>query len=191
MATFAPITAAAVAEAYDFSAFETVADIGGGNGALLIGILKAFPALKGMVFDLPPVAKNAAKQVKASGLSDRCEVLSGSFFDEVPVGANALLLKHVIHDWNDERAAEILKNCRAAMPPDGKLLIVEAVYPTRIDQSPESRSAAANDVNMLVATGGRQRSEAEFRDLFAASGFQLRRVIPTSARVCVIEGERI
>ena len=94
----------------------------------------------------------------------------------------------MIHDWNDERATAILKNCRAAMPAAGKLLIVEGVYPAQIDQSLESRGAAANDVNMLVSTGGRQRSEAEFRALFAASGFRLTRIVPTPARVCVIEG---
>jgi hypothetical protein len=99
------------------------------------------------------------------------------------------MLKHVIHDWNDERATAILKACRAVIPSAGKLLIVEGVYPARIDQSLESRGAAANDVNMLVCTGGRQRSEAEFVDLFAASGFRLTRVVPTPARVCVIEGE--
>ncbi len=131
------------------------------------------------------------EQVTSAGVADRCEVVAGSFFDEVPAGADAYLFKHVIHDWNDERATAILKNCRASMPPAGKLLILEGVYPARIDQSPESRGAAANDVNMLVATGGRQRSEAEFRGLFAASGFRLTRVVPTQARVSVIEGERV
>lgn len=189
MATFAPQTAAAVAAAYDFSVFKKVADLGGGNGSLLIGILKANPGLHGMVFDLAHVIERAKDQVTAAGVADRCELVAGSFFEEAPSGADAYLLKHVIHDWNDERAMAILKNCRAAMTPAGKLLIVEGVYPARIDQSPESRGAAANDVNMLVATGGRQRSEAEFRDLFATSGFRLTRVAPTQARVCVIEGE--
>ncbi len=190
MATFAPQTAAAVAAAYDFSVFGKVADVGGGNGALLLGILKANPGLRGVVFDQPHVAERAKEQVEAAGMADRCEVIGGSFFDEVVRGADACLLKHVIHDWNDERATAILKNCRAAMPSHGKLLIVEGVYPARIDQSLESRGAAANDVNMLVCTGGRQRSAAEFRDLFEASGFRLVRVVPTPARVCVIEGER-
>jgi hypothetical protein len=114
--------------------------------------------------------------------------VGGSFFDGVPTGADAYLLKHVIHDWNDERATAILKSVRAAMPSNGKLLIVEGIYPPRIDRSLESRGAAANDVNMLVCTGGRQRSEQEFRELYAASGFELTRVVPTPARVCVIEG---
>jgi orsellinic acid C2-O-methyltransferase len=188
MATFAPQTAAAVAAAYDFSAFERVADVGGGNGALLIGILRATPRLLGMVFDLPHVAARARKAIEGVGLSDRCDVVEGSFFDAVPEGADAYLLKHVIHDWDDERATSILEKCRAVVPTAGRLLIVEGVYPPRIDGSLESRGAAANDVNMLVCTGGRQRSEQEFRDLFAAAGFRLARVVPTPARVCVIEG---
>ena len=107
----------------------------------------------------------------------------------MPSGAEAYLLKHVIHDWNDADAARILRNVRAVTPATGKLLIVEGVYPDRVDRSLESRGAAANDVNMLVATGGRQRSRAEFEALFAASGFRLARVVPTMAPVCVIEGE--
>ena len=188
MATFAPQTAAAVAAAYDFSGFATLADVGGGNGALLIGLLKANPRLRGIVFDQPHVAERARENLRSEGFADRCAVAGGSFFDGVPAGADAYLLKHVIHDWNDERATAILRNVRAAMGSDATLLIVEGVYPPRIDQSLESRGAAANDVNMLVCTGGRQRSEEEFRDLYAASGFSLTRVVPTPARVCVIEG---
>jgi hypothetical protein len=189
MATFAPQTAAAVAAAYDFSQFARVTDVGGGNGALLIGILRANPTLRGLVFDQPHVAERARAQVAESGLADRCEVAGGSFFEKVPSGSDAILLKHVIHDWNDERATAILRTVRAALPARGKLLIVEGVYPARIDQSLECRGAAANDVNMLVSTGGRQRSEAEFRELLRASGFRLTRVVPTPARVAVIEGE--
>jgi hypothetical protein len=190
MATFAPQTAAAVTAAYDFSAFKTLADVGGGNGTLLINILKANPGLRGIVFDQPHVCRRATEQIAAAGMAERCDVVGGNFFEAVAPGADAYLLKHVIHDWNDDRASAILKNCRAAMPPGGKLLLVEGVYPAHIEQSPESRGATATDVNMLVATGGRQRTESEFRDLLAASGFRLTRLIPTPARVCVIEGQR-
>jgi hypothetical protein len=189
MATFAPQTSAAIAAAYDFSVFSKLCDVGGGNGALMIGVLRANPKLRGRVFDQPHVAARARAHVAESGLADRCEVAGGSFFEKIPSGADAILLKHVIHDWNDERATAILRCVRAALPANGKLLIVEGVYPERIDQSLESRGAAANDVNMLVATGGRQRSEAEFRDLFRAAGFRLTRIVPTPARVAVIEGE--
>ncbi len=188
MATFAPQTAAAVAAAYDFSRFGTLADVGGGNGALMIGILRAAPRLRGIVFDLPHAAGRARENLAAAGLSDRCDVVAGSFFEKVPSGADAYLLKHVIHDWNDEKAAAILRNVRAAIAPAGRLLIVEGVYPSRIDRSLEGRGAAANDVNMLVCTGGRQRSEPEFSDLYREAGFRLERIVPTPARVCVIEG---
>src|SRR5262249_27307697 len=106
----------------------------------------------------------------------------------VPPGADAYMLKHVIHDWDDESATAILRRCREAMTADGTLLIVEGVYPQRIDQSLDSRGAAANDVNRLVCPGGRQRSEEEFRTLYAGAGFHLTRIVPTLARVGVVEG---
>jgi SAM-dependent methyltransferase len=121
-------------------------------------------------------------------VADRCQVLAGDFFDEVPAGADACLLKHVIHDWDDERAAAILRNCHRAMGAGGVLLLVEGVYPPRIDTSDAAMAAASNDVNMLVCTGGRQRSEQEFHELYKAAGFRLTRIAPTPARVCVIEG---
>jgi len=188
MAAFAPQTAAAVAHAYDFSTFGAVTDVGGGNGSLLVGILRANPALRGTVFDQPHVAERARAQVEHAGLADRCEIVGGSFFERVPPGADAYMLKHVIHDWDDARAGAILGRCRDAMGADGTLLIVEGVYPERIDRSLESAGAAANDVNMLVCTGGRQRSEEEFRTLLGAAGFRLSRVVPTLARVGIIEG---
>jgi SAM-dependent methyltransferase len=114
--------------------------------------------------------------------------VAGDFFQGVPPGADAYLLKHVIHDWNDGQSAAILRSCRRAMRPGARLLVAEGVYPPRIDQTLESRGAAANDVNMLVCTGGRQRSEEEFRALYGAAGFELSRIVPTAARLSVIEG---
>jgi hypothetical protein len=190
MAAFSAQTALALIAAYDFSKFGEVADIGGGNGALLIGILKGNPALKGIVFDQPASAERAAKRIAEAGLKSRCEAMGGDFFREVPRGPGAYLLKHVIHDWNDDDAIAILKTCHRAM--DGtyaKLLLVEGVYPERIDHSLESRGAAFNDVNMLVNTGGRQRSEAEFRVLYQSAGFRLTNIVPTAARASIIEGE--
>jgi hypothetical protein len=188
MADFTRLASMAVAAAYDFAPVRTLVDVGGGNGALLVGILKAHPHLRGTVFDQPPAAERARKQIAEQGLSDRCDAVGGDFFEEVPKGADAYVLKHVIHDWNDERAAAILGNCRRAMGANGRLLIVEGVYPPRIDASIASRGAAANDVNMLVNTGGRQRSEAEFRSLYEAAGFELARIVPTPMGICVIEG---
>ena len=189
MATFAPQTAAAIAAAYDFSRLGTVVDVGGGNGALLIGILGANPALHGIVFDRPQVIDGAKRKVAEAGLAARCQVVAGDFFESVPAGADAYLIKHVIHDWDDEKALAILASCRRAMGPNSRLLIAEGVYPPRIDTSLASRGAAANDVNMLVATGGRQRSEQEFRSLYEAAGFALTRIVPTaSPAVSLIEG---
>jgi SAM-dependent methyltransferase len=190
MADATRIAAIAVAAAYDFADVRTLVDVGGGNGALLIGILKAHPHLRGIVFDQPSVAGRAQQQIAAQGLDGRCEAVGGSFFEEVPRGGDAYILKHVIHDWDDERAAAILRNCHRAMGEGGRLLIAEGVYPPHVDQSPQSRGAAANDVNMLVNTGGRQRSEGEFRALYDAAGFKLTRIVPTPGPVSVIEGVR-
>ena len=188
MADFTKHIAAAVVAAYDFSQFRRIVDVGGGNGALLAGILKASPSLAGVLFDLPQVADRAIAPMRELGLADRCEIVGGDFFKTVPADGDAYLLKHVIHDWDDDRAAEILKSCRRASGAEAKLLILEGVYPPRIDQSDESRGAAANDVNMLVCTGGRQRSDAEFRSLYEAAGFRLTRILPTQTPVKVIEG---
>jgi hypothetical protein len=190
MADFTRRAAVAVASAFDFTPFTTLVDVGGGNGALLIGILRAYPGLRGIVFDQPAAAERAKAQIEQSGLAGRCQAIGGDFFKEAPVGGDAYILKHVIHDWDDERAVAILRNCHRAMGPEGKLLIVEGVYPPRIDASAEHWGAAANDVNMLVATGGRQRSESEFRALYKSAGFKLTRIVPTAARVSVIEGVR-
>jgi orsellinic acid C2-O-methyltransferase len=190
MADSAAMAATAIAEDYDFSSLRTLVDIGGGNGALLTGLLEAHPHLHGTVFDQPAVAERAKQRIAARGLADRCEARGGDFFKEVPPGADAYILKHVIHDWDDEHAVMILKNCHRAMGENSKLLIVEGVYPSRIDQSVESRGAATNDVTMLVLFGGRHRSEAEFRSLYEAAGFKLTRMVPTQAWASVIEGVR-
>ncbi len=187
MAAFAPMTSAALAASYDFGRFGKLVDVGGGNGALMIGILKANPNLRGIVFDRPEAAASAREKLAAAGLADRCEAAAGDFFREIPRGGRAYMLKHIIHDWNDECAVAILKNCRSAIPSDGTLLVIEGVYPARVEQSEALRRATATDVNMLVSTGGRQRSEAEFREILAAAGFRLNRIVDTPARASVIE----
>ena len=191
MSTFTGMISGAVAAAYDFSSMRSVVDVGGGEGTLLTGILRAYSNLRGAVFDLPRLADGARRQIATVGLADRYEFVGGDFFEAVPAGFDAYLLKHVIHDWDDAHAVRILETCRRAMGPEAKLLIVEGVYPPRVDGSQESRGAAANDVNMLVCTGGRQRSEVEFRELYAAAGFRLTRIVPTMAMSCVIEGVKV
>lgn len=183
MSTFAPQIAAAVAAAYDFSQFGTLVDVGGGNGTLLDGILKGCPKLRGVLFDRPAVAERARVLDRAH----RLEITGGNFFESVPAGHDAYLLKHVIHDWNDDDARKILAVCRKAMPSHAKLLLVEGVYPAQIVQSVDVLRAVCTDVNMLVCTGGLQRSEAEFRQLLSAAGFEPTRFVPTQARVTVIE----
>src|SRR5262249_39861258 len=188
MADFTKLAAIAVAATYDFKPFRTIVDVGGGNGALLLGILGQNPHLEGIVADRPEVAERAEKEIAASGLGARCRAVAADFFREVPGGADAYVVKHVIHAWDDEHAQKILTNCHRAMPPSGKLLVIEGVYPPRIDDSLESRGVAANDVNMLVATGGRTRSEGEFRSLYSAAVFRPTRIVPAPARMSVIEG---
>lgn len=189
MATVASWSAAAVATAVDFTAFGRIVDVGGGNGALLIGLLKAYPHLLGVVFDQPHATERARQQFIASGLANRCEVVAGDFFKGVPQGADAYLLRHVLVDWDDDRAATILRNCRAAMTGHEQVMILEGIYPSQIRPSDVCREAASQDVNMLVCTGGRLRTEEDFRALLAESGFQLSRVVPTTADVSVILGE--
>src|SRR5215475_2754453 len=138
MADFTRLAAIAVAAAYDFSSLGSVVDVGGGNGALLIGILRAHATLAGTVFDRPEAAERASQQIADAGLAERCQAVAGDFFEQVPSGGDAYLLKHVIHDWDDARATTILQNCHRAMSPAGKLLLVEGVYPPRIEHSLES-----------------------------------------------------
>jgi len=160
-----------VIQAYDFSHFTRIVDVGGGQGALLIAILSANPRVRGVLYDLPAVVRGVPAQDQS--VTDRLEILAGDFFESVPPGADAYVLKGVIHDWNDEEARRILGNCRQAIPPDGRLLILENVLTPESD--PQS---AMMDILMLVVTGGRERTEAEFRALLADAGFGLVRLIP-------------
>src|SRR5262245_11766489 len=147
MSSFTASISGMIAAVYDFSGMREVIDVGGGDGRLLTGILRAHSSLRGTVFDLPRLAESARRQIASAGLADRYRFLAGDFFEAIPEGFDAYLLKHVIHDWNDAHAVHILQNCRHAMRPQAKLLIVEGVYPPHIDDSPASRGATANDVN--------------------------------------------
>ena len=177
----------AILAAYDFSSFRTVADVGGGHGALLAAILKAHPSVTGILFDQPHVVAGARPYLEAAGVAARCQVVGGSFFDRMPDGADAHILKSVIHDWDDEQGLAILRNCHRALKEQGTLLVVERLMPARVEDDP---AAILADLHMLALTGGRERSEAEYRALLAAAGFTLTRVIPTRSRVSIIEGVR-
>jgi hypothetical protein len=169
--------APAVVAAGQFERYGTLADLGGGRGTLLAAILAAHPGLRGILVDLPRALEGAADVLRAAGADDRCEVVPGDFFAAVPGGADAYLLKSVIHDWDDERAAKILANVRAAMSPAAALLLVEPVMSGRPGQQ-DSFSVSYSDLNMLVCTSGRERTAGEFGDLLAGAGFTVRQITP-------------
>jgi hypothetical protein len=176
----------AMLDAFDFSRVSVLADIGGGNGSVLTAVLRKYLATRGILFDLPGVAERARASIATAGLADRCQVVGGSFFESVPSGADAYLLRHIIHDWDDERSGRILGNIHRAMGEAGRLLVVESVIPPGNEPS----FGKLLDLTMLVIPGGQERTREEYEALFRASGFRLTRVVPTRAEVCVIEGER-
>jgi SAM-dependent methyltransferase len=175
----------AMLEAYDFSGIKTLADIGGGNGSVITVILKKYPAMHGIIFDLPAVVERTKANLLAAGLEGRCQVVAGSFFETVPAGADAYLMRHIIHDWEDDKSLVILRNCRRALGQGGKLLVVEGVVPSGNEPS----VSKFFDLAMMVLPGGMERTEQEYRQLFEAAGFQMTRTVPTRTWVSVIEGE--
>ena len=173
-------------EAYDFSGIRRLVDVAGGHGMLLAGVLKAKPYLEGILFDLPFVIEGAVSLLDQEGVSDRVELASGNFFESVPAGADAYMLKHIIHDWDDESSINILRNIHSAMNENGKVLIIEMVVP----QGSEPHPSKALDILMLVMEGGKERTKEEYGKLLEASGFRLTRIVPTQSPYSVIEGER-
>lgn len=184
MTNFSRMVIPAVVEAYDFSGVGKLVDIAGGHGVLLAGILKANPRAHGVLFDLPSVIEGAGELLEKEGVSDRVELVSGDFFASVPAGADAYMMKHIIHDWDDERGTKILQSVRSAMNEHGKVLIVEMVVPKGNVPSPSK----ALDLLMLVMEGGKERTEEEYGKLLEASGFRMTRVVPTKSPYSVIEG---
>jgi hypothetical protein len=174
----------AMLDAYDFSAIRTLADVGGGNGSVLRAVLAKYPQMRGMLCDLPGVVERARPLVVEARLADRMQTIPTDFFAAIPTGADAYLMRHIIHDWNDEQSLQILRNARRAIGADGRLLLVESVIPPGNDPS----FAKLLDLNMLVIPGGKERTETEYRELYSAAGFRLSGITPTSADVSVIEG---
>jgi hypothetical protein len=161
-----------------------VVDVGGGRGALLAEILAKHQSVRAVLFDRPHVVAGAEQLLQAYGVADRCQVVGGDFFDTVPSGGDAYVLKFILHDWGDEQATAILRNCRRAIGPKGRLLVIES------EISPPNEGAVGKflDLTMLVHTGGRERTHDEWAALFATAGFQLIGATPSEAQVSIIEG---
>ena len=175
---------AAIIAAYDFAGMATIVDVGGGHGALLAEILKTYPHVRGILFDLPAVVESAQPLLTAAGIVDRCTCVAGDFFQTLPGSGDAYIFKRVIHDWDDPQAEAILTQCRRAMPAHSRLLLMERVIPP--GNAPSVGKLA--DITMLVHYGALERTEAEYRVLFEAAGFTLVRIIPTQAPLSIIEG---
>jgi hypothetical protein len=185
MTNFSANVAPAVLAAYDFSGIDVLVDIAGGHGMILSSILKQYPKMRGILFDLEHVLAGATAP-DAMGVSDRVQKVSGDFFKAVPAGGDAYIMKHIIHDWDDDKSIVILKNIREALAgkPDGKVILLEAV----IKPGNEPDLAKLIDLEMMLLPGGKERTQEEFAALFEKSGFELARVIPTASPLCVIEG---
>ncbi len=181
MARIATARAAVFARAYDFGGLARIVDVGGGQGALLQHVLQAHPQLRGVVLERPGVIEGARAALAQAGLSDRCEVVVGDFFHAVPAGGEAYVLSWILHDWSDDDAVRILASCRAAMGTTGRLLVLELVLPPAgVPHLPTPAETLARtvDLEMLAVVGGRERTEPEFRALFARAGLALTRVLP-------------
>jgi O-methyltransferase domain len=177
---------AGVVEAYDFRSIRTLVDVGGGHGRLISMILKAYPKMRGVLFDMPHAFDGGKRTITEARLSDRCEIVSGDFFRSVPAGGDAYILSRVIHDWADDKAVAILKTIRGVLPAKGRLLLFE----TMIRAGNRLSYPLLSDLNMVIRTGGCERSEAEYRAIYEAAGFKLTRAIetPSPTGMTIIEG---
>ena len=184
------LDAAAIVRACDFSRIKRVVDVAGGYGELLAAILTANPDLRGVLFDRPHAVEHARRRMTDVAVAERCEFVVGDFFESIPRGADAYVLKSVIHDWNDDRSQTILRNCLAAMHADARLLLVERIVPLHFQPCAAHRAIARADLNMLVGLGGRERTEDEYRRLLELSGLLLRSVVPAGPTFSILEAVR-
>lgn len=173
----------AVVDAYSFKGIHSIVDVGGGHGLLLATILERNPQMKGTLYDAPHVIEGA-KNGPLKPVMERCTLASGDMFSSVPAGADAYIMKHIIHDWPDELCIKILKACRKGVTPGGRLLVVDDV----IQPGNDFYAGKFLDLQMLIFPGGKERTEKQFRELFAASGWKLSRVVPTATPICIVEG---
>ena len=188
MTSLSGTNVSAIADAYDFSQFSRIIDIAGGHGLLLSTILKMNPGLQGILFDVPNVLEGAKTAGVIDTVRDRIDLVAGNYFEGVPQDADAYLFKLIIHDWNDDRACELLKRCYQSMPDHSKLLVIEHV----IADGNEPDFGKLLDVEILLTmSGGRERTATEYRELFASAGFKLTRIVPTQSTVSIVEGVKI
>ena len=173
----------AVAAAYDFAIFETIVDVGGATGNMLAAVLSRHAGPRGILFDRPHVVKDAPALLDAKGVSDRVTIQPGNFFESVPDGADAYILSHILHDWDEDQCLTILGHVRKAMKPAGRLLIVEMVLPSGDAPHP----GKILDLTMLVQTGGQERTESEYASLLGKGGFRLTQVVPTNSAANIVE----
>ncbi|AEF41213.1 methyltransferase [Hoyosella subflava] len=186
MTSTSKMVTAPLLAAYDFSQFGVIADVGGGHGQLLAAILKQAPNSRGILFDLEPVVAGADAVLREAGVADRCTIAGGSFFEGVPENADAYVMKNIIHDWEDEKAKQILKHIRDAMNPAGKVLLMESVVP----KGNAPHFSKWLDLEMLVQATGKERTEEQYRTLLASAGLTLTRVVPTVGPGSIVEAER-
>jgi hypothetical protein len=178
---------AAVAAAYDFSRFGSIVDVGGNQGTLLATVLRQYPTVRGILFDLPHVVTTAKEHLAEAGVGDRCTTVGGDMFMAVPSGGDAYLLSYVLHDWDDERCVAILMRCREAMTANGALLVIEMVLP----EGNEPSFGKWLDLHMLVMASGRERTRDQYRTMLQAGGFELTRLIPTPTGSSIVEARSV
>jgi hypothetical protein len=183
MSSISALTDATVVAAYDFGAYRTIVDVGGGHGLLLANILAAAPASRGVLYDLSAVVSAMSNMLRYNGLAERVQIEAGSFFERVPVGGDAYVLKNILHDWSDEKAIQILRNVRAAAGRDATVLLVELVIPDH-DRDFAGKWA---DLEMLLNLGARERTAAEYRNLLGQAGFEVTRLVPTASPLSLVE----
>lgn len=183
MVGFHGLEPAAVTAAYDFSKMKTVADVGGSTGNMIATVLSANPGVRGILFDLPHVVADAPPKLAQRGVADRVRIEGGSFFETVPAGADAYILSHVIHDWNEEQCLTILGHCRRAMGAGGRLLLVEMVLP----EGDVFHPGKLLDMLMLSVPGGEERTPSQYDALLTKAGFKSTQVVPTQSLVSIVE----
>lgn len=176
-----------VRDCYPFSGIDKVVDVGGGDGSLVIALLQANPGMKGIVFDLSQVTERAKQRIRAADLEERCEVITGDHFASVPSGGDVYILSRCVNSFDDNQVVHLLRNCRAAMSENGKLLVIESILGSRTEGCTVAQSSFMLDLTMMVLTSGRERTEAEHRGLLEAAGFRLTRVVPTRSEMSVLE----